>query len=172
VRGYKLEGRAQEKWVMLGKGTAIGQKRIQPVTPAVFEAVRLTITASVGQAAMRRLAAFDTGSQPPSTWDAPAPVWADDAVGEWKQHRFSIDLSKKITAAGSYQLRFVPQGESAAAIENFQLLFDGIPQPNLVRRDPGSATSVILTVPGIGQKAKVNGLVRGADQGTLLFRRL
>jgi alpha-L-fucosidase len=172
VRAYKLEGRAQGNWLALGTGTSIGQKRIQPVTPAVFEALRLTITESVGRPAMRRLAAFDTGSQPPATWDAPAPVWAADAVGEWKQHHFSIDLSKKLTAAGSYQLRFVPQGESAAVIENFQLLFDGIPQPNLARRVPGSETSVILTVPGIGQKAEVKGLVRGADQGTLLLRRL
>jgi alpha-L-fucosidase len=172
VRAYRLEGRAQGKWVTLGKGTAIGQKRIQPVAPAVFEAVRLMVTSSVDQPAMRRLAAFDTGSQPPSTWDAPAPVWADDAVGEWKNHRFNIDLSKKITAAGSYQLRFVPQGEGAAAIENLQLLLGGIPQPNLVRRVPGTDNVLILTLPGIGQKAEVLGLVRGAEQGTLLFRRL
>jgi alpha-L-fucosidase len=171
VRAYRLEGRAQGKWVVLGKGTAIGQKRIQPVTPSVLEAVRLDITESVGQAALRRLAVFDTGSQPPSTWDAPAPVWADDAVGQWKNDRFNVDLSKKITAAGSYQLRFVPQGEGAAIIEDFQLLLDGIPQPNLVHRVPGSANALILTLPGIGQKAEVNGRVRGAGQGTLLCRR-
>ncbi len=171
VRAYKLEGRAQGKWMALGKGTSIGQKRIQPVTPTVLEAVRLNITESVGQASMRRLAVFDTGSQPPSTWDSPAPVWADDAVGKWENHRFEVDLSHKITAAGSYQLRFVPQGEGAAAIEDIQLLLDGIPQPNLVRRVPGSAAALILTLPGIGQKAEVKGQVRGADQGTLLFRR-
>ena len=171
VRAYRLEGRAQGKWVALGKGTAIGQKRIQPVMPSVLEAVRLNITESVGQPAMRRLAAFDTGSPPPSTWDAPAPVWADDAVGEWKNHRFNVDLSKKITAAGSYQLRLVPQGEGAAIIENFQMLLDGVPQSNLVRRLPGSSAVLILTLPGVGQKVEVNGLVRGADQGTLLFRR-
>ena len=172
VRAYKLEGRAQGKWVTLDNGTSIGHKRIQPVAPAVFDAVRLMVTSSVGQPAMRRLAVFDTGSQPPSTWDAPAPVWADDAVGEWKNHRFNIDLSKKITAAASYQLRFVPQAEGAAAIENFQLLLGGIPQPNLVRRVPGADNVLILTLPGIGQKAEVNGQVRGAEQGTLLLRRL
>ena len=172
VHVYRLEGRVQGKWVVLGKGTAIGQKRIQPVTPAVLDAVRLVITSSVGQPAMRRLAAFETGSQPPSTSDAPAPVWADDAVGEWKDHRFSVDLSKKITAAGSYQLRFVPQGEGAAAVGDVQLLLNGIAQPNFLRRVPGSPDVMILTLPGIGQKAEINGLVRGADRGTLLFRRL
>jgi len=171
IRAYRLEGRAQGKWVALGRGTSIGQKRIQPVAPAVFEAVRVTITEGVGQAALRRLAAFNTGSQPPSTWDAPAPVWADDAVGKWEDHRFNVDLSQKITAAGSYQLRFVPQGEGAAALQNFQLLLDGIPQPNLVRHVPGAVNALILTLPGIGQNAEVKGQVRGAGQGTLLFRR-
>jgi len=68
-------------------------------------------------------------------------------------------------------LRMVPQGEGAANIENFQLLLDGIPQPNLARRVPGSAGTLVLTMPGIGQKAEVKGSVRGAAQGTLLFRR-
>jgi alpha-L-fucosidase len=172
IRGYRLEGRAQGKWVALGEGTAIGHKRIQPFNPGVFEAVRLIIPSSVGEPAIRRLAVFNTGSPPPRTWDAPAPVWADDAVGEWKSHRFSVDLSKKITAAGSYQLRFVPQGEDAAAIKDFQLSLGGIAQPHLVRRVAGSPNVLILTAPGIGQKAEVQGQVRGAEQGTLLFRRL
>jgi alpha-L-fucosidase len=172
IRGYRLEGHAQGKWVALGEGTAIGHKRIQPFNPGVFEAVRLIIPSSVGEPAIRRLAVFNAGSPPPRTWDAPAPVWADDALGEWKSHRFSVDLSKKITAAGSYQLRFVPQGEDAAAVKDFQLLLGGIPQPHLVRRVAGSPNILILTVPGIGQKAEVQGQVRGAEQGTLLFRRL
>ena len=172
IRGYRLEGHARGKWVALGEGTAMGHKRIQPFNPGVFEAVRLIIPSSVGEPAIRRLAVFNTGSPPPRTWGAPAPVWADDAVGEWKSHRFSVDLSKKITAAGSYQLRFVPQGEDAAAIKDFQLLLGGIPQPHLVRRAAGSPNVLILTVPGIGQKAEVQGQVRGAEQGTLLFRRL
>jgi alpha-L-fucosidase len=171
IRGYRLEGHAQGKWVVLGEGTAIGHKRIQPFNPGVFEAVRLIIPSSVGEPVIRRLAVFNTGTPPPRTWDAPAPVWADDAVGEWKSHRFSVDLSKKITAAGSYQLRFVPQGEDATAIKDFQLLLGGIPQPHLVRRIAGSPNVLILTVPGIGQKAEVQGQVRGAEQGTLLLRR-
>jgi len=172
IRSYRLEGHAQGRWVTLGMGTAVGQKRIQPFNPSVFNAVRLIITSSFGEPAIRRLAVFDTGSQPPSTWDAPAPVWADDAVGEWKNHRFNVDLSKKITAAGSYQLRFVPQGEDTASTRHVQLLLDGIPQPKLVRRFPASPNVLILILPRIGQKAEVKGVVRGAEQGTLLFQRI
>jgi alpha-L-fucosidase len=171
VRAYNLEGRREGKWTVLGQGTAIGQKRIQPVAPGVLEAVRLVISESVGQAAIRRLAVFNTGSQPPATWDAPAPVWANDAVGKWQGHSFEVDLSPKITAAGSYQLRLVPLGGGGASVENIELLLDGVAQPNLVRRVPGSARVLILTLPGIGQKAEVRGSVRGAGQGTLLFRR-
>jgi alpha-L-fucosidase len=171
IRSYRLEGQAQGKWGTLGEGSSIGHKRIQPFNPGVFEAVRLIIPSSVGDPAIRRLAVFYTGSAPPRTWDDPAPVWADDAVGEWKNHRFSVDLSKKITAAGTYQLRFMPQGEDEASIRDVELLLDGIPQPHLVRRVPTSRNVLILTLPGIGQKAEVNGLVRGAEQGTLLLRR-
>ena len=171
VRAYRLEGRAQGKWAVLGEGTAIGQKRIQPFNPGVLDAVRLIIPSSVGEPAIRRLAVFDTGSQPPRTWDAPAPVWAGDAVAEWKNYHFKVDLTKKITAAGTYQLRFVPQGEDTASVRDVEFLLDGTPQPHLVRRVPRSSNALILTLPGIGQKAEVKGLVREAAQGTLLFRR-
>jgi alpha-L-fucosidase len=167
-----LEGRAQGNWQTLGTGTAIGHKRIQPVTPAVVDAVRLRITESVGQAAIRRLAAFSTGAAPPSTWDAPSRIWADDAIGKWTNHSFNVDLSPKITAAGQYRLRWVAPGSGEVAVENPQLLLDGVAQPNLLHQVPGSANVLILPIPGIGQRAVIAGRVRGAEQGTLLLRRL
>ena len=109
IRAYRLEARAQGSWRTLGRGTAIGHKRIQPVTSIVAEAVRFVALESVGQGTIRRLAAFNTGSAPPSTWDAPPHIWADDAVGEWTHGSFSVDLSEKITAAGQYRLRFVAE---------------------------------------------------------------
>jgi len=172
VRAYRLEARAQGNWQALGVGTAIGHKRIQPVTPAVVDAVRLIVTQSVGQTAIRRLAVYNTGAAPPSTWNEPPHIWADDAVGKWANNRFNVDLSRKITAAGQYRLRWVPQGGGEAAVENPQLLLDGVAQPNLLHQVPGSPDVLILTIPGIGQKAIIAGRVRGAEQGTLLFRRL
>jgi len=172
VRAYHLEARVQGNWQMLGAGTAIGHKRIQPVTPAVVDAVRLIATESVGQAAIRRLAVYNTGSAPPSTWDAPPRIWADDAVGKWADNSFSVDLSSKITAAGQYRLRWVAQGGGEVTVENPQLLLDGVAQANLLHQVPGSPDVLILTILGIGQKAIIAGRVRGAEQGTLLFRRL
>ncbi len=172
VRAYRLEARVQGNWQPLGAGTAIGHKRIQPVTPAVVDAVRLVCTESVGQAAIRRLAVFNTGARPPSTWDAPSRIWADDEVGKWTNHAFNVDLSSKITAAGQYRLRCVAPGAGEVAVANPQLLLDGVPQPNLVHQVPGSPGALIVTIPGTGQKVTIAGSVRGAEQGTLLFRRL
>jgi hypothetical protein len=118
------------------------------------------------------LAVFNTGATPPSTWDAPPPIWADDAVGKWTNHSFNVDLSAKITAAGQYRLRWVAEGGGEVAVENPQLLLDGVAQPNLLHQVPGSPDLLILTIPGIGQKAIIAGRVRGAEQGTLLFHRL
>jgi alpha-L-fucosidase len=69
IRAYRLEGRVQGNWQALGVGTAIGHKRIQPIAPAVVDAVRFVATESVGQGEIRRLAVFSTGSEPPSTWN-------------------------------------------------------------------------------------------------------
>jgi alpha-L-fucosidase len=171
VRAYRLEARVRGNWQTMGKGTAIGHKRIQPVTPTVVDAVSLVATESAGQAAIRRLAVFNTGVAPPSTWDAPPVIWADDAVGKWANHGFNVDLSPRITAAGQYRLRWVPQGGGEVIVENPQLLLDGLAQPHLLNLVPGSPDVLILTIPGNGQKAIIAGRVRGAEQGTLLLHR-
>jgi hypothetical protein len=137
----------------------------------VADAVRLIATRSAGPGSIRRLAVFSTGSAPPSTWNEPPHIWADDAVGEWTQGSFSIDISEKITAAGQYRLRFVAQGGEDVIVENPQLLLDGVAQPNLVHQAPGSPGVLILTMPGLGQKVILAGRVRGAEQGTMLLRR-
>jgi alpha-L-fucosidase len=172
VRAYRLEARAQGNWRTLGTGTAIGHKRIQPVTPTVVDSVRLTATECEGQGMIRRLAVFNTGSAPPSTWDQPPHIWADDVAGEWTDGSFNVDLSAKITAAGEYRLRWVGRDGSNVTVENFQLLLDGVAQPKLLRHVQGSPEVLILTMPGIGQKTIVTGNVRGAKQGSLLLRRL
>jgi alpha-L-fucosidase len=153
VRAYRLEARAQGSWQTLGTGTAIGHKRIQPVKPTVVDTVRLTATGCVGQGTIRRLAVFNTGSAPPSTWDQPPRIWADDVAGEWTDGNFNVDLSEKITAAGEYRLRWVAEDGSNVTVEDFQLLLDGVVQPKLLRQVQGSPEVLILTMPGIGQKA-------------------
>ncbi len=72
VRSYRLEARTDAGWTTLGTGTAIGHKRIQSIGAVKTDRIRLTITESAAPPAIRRLAAFHTGSAPPPNWKAPA----------------------------------------------------------------------------------------------------
>jgi alpha-L-fucosidase len=65
VRAYRLEGQAQGAWRLLGDGSVIGHRRIQPVLPGSFEAIRLTVLTSEGRPYLGSLAAFNTGQEPP-----------------------------------------------------------------------------------------------------------
>jgi alpha-L-fucosidase len=69
VRAYRLEGRTADGWRTLGKGSAIGHKRIQPISLGTFDALRLVVTASAAPPVLRRFAAFHAGS-PPEKWNA------------------------------------------------------------------------------------------------------
>jgi alpha-L-fucosidase len=172
IRAYRLEALAQGNWQTLGAGTAIGHKRIQPVTATAVDAVRFIATQSVGPGMIRRLAVFNTDAAPPPTWNASPRLRGDDAVGKWTNNSFNVDLSRKVTAAGQYRLRWLPQVAGEVAVENPQLQLDGVAQPNLLHQVPGSPDVLILTIPGISQKAIISGRVRGAEQGILVIRRL
>jgi alpha-L-fucosidase len=178
VRSYKLEARKEGNWIALGKGTAIGHKRIQPVAPTLADAVRLVVTESAARPVIRRIAVFDTQTPPPPKWNAAATAWAYDEVGTWQNFSFRVDVSDKIVAATQYRLRFVPQagwngcpGPSVDPIESASVLLDGVPEPKLIRRLNGSRDALILTMPGIGQKVIVEGRLRCASNGTILLRK-
>lgn len=171
IRAYRLEGRSQGRWIRLGEGTAVGHKRLQPVSPAVVDAVRLTVTASAGEPAVHRLAIFDTGSAPPADWNAPSKLWAADEAGHWSHGEFRVDLTKQIKAAAQYRLRFVPQGGRTFHIASFHLEMDGVAQPHLVRRDPARTDALILDITGLGQRIGISGRLEGVDSGTLLLQK-
>jgi len=80
VRRYRIETHSKEGWKVLGTGSAIGHKRIQPVEPTMTEAIRLVVTESAGRPEIRRLAVFNTNSLPPSTWNA-VTRYQPDEVG-------------------------------------------------------------------------------------------
>jgi alpha-L-fucosidase len=62
VRGYRVEGRgAGGDWKMLGEGSCVGSKRIQPVTPTKVAAVRLAVTRQVGEPTIDDLSVYRVG---------------------------------------------------------------------------------------------------------------
>jgi alpha-L-fucosidase len=172
IRAYRLEARTNGTWQTLGTGTAIGHKRIHPVAPSQAEAVRLTITSSANQPAIRTLAVFDTGTAPPADWDAPSEMWAADLVGDWTNHAFSLDLTGKVTAAAQYRLRFIPKAGLVAGIRSVEFKLHGVAQPSLVKPVRGKKNELLLDFTEVGGAIHISGQVDGASGGQILLQKL
>ena len=171
VREYELEGLKGGKWSVLAKGTAIGQMRILPFSPAEVEAVRLRTTRSSNVPNLRRLAVFSTNVPPPRNWEAQARIWSDDEAGKWQGDHFEFDVSEKFKGTGAYRLRFVPEGGSPILVLKLVPLVAGVPHPQLLREVAGRTDLFTLTIPSVGQSVKIRGQIRGAKSGTVLLQR-
>ena len=172
VRVYTLEGRANGTWQHLGDGTSIGHKRIQPVTPITVDAVRLTATKHAGTPALRTLAVFDTGVAPPADWSAAPQIWAANVVGRWRDNAFSLDLTKHITAAAQYRLRFIPVTGAVTALKDVVLKLHDVPEPNLVKPVPGKLDELILDITGVAETVQITGHIEGPATGQVLLQKL
>ena len=172
VRAFHVEGLADGRWSELNTGSSIGHKRIIPVAPHVCLALRLVVTETQGEPRMRRFAAFNTGAAPPAGWDAQTQLWAPNTVGKWTDFHFEANLSKEITAAAQYRLRFVPATGQVTSITDGQLLLNGVPEPRFLRADPAAKNALILTVTALGEKILVRGTVTGAASGAILLEKM
>ncbi len=172
VRQYRIEGRAHNAWHMLGEGTSIGHKRIQPVGPITVDALRVVTTRSAGTPAFRNVAVFRTGVPPPSDWSDAAKVWAVDTVGQWTNHVFSIDLTSKIDAAKQYRLRFVPTSGAVTGLTNVVLKLHDVAEPNFIKSVAGKKDELILDITGVAEKVRVRGEIEGAADGEILLQKL
>jgi alpha-L-fucosidase len=172
VREYRLEGRGGGTWQTLALGSAIGHKRIQPVTPTTVDAVRLVITRFLDTPAIRALSVFDTRQAPPADWNAPSELWAANLVGDWADHVFSLNLTAHIDAARQYRLHFVPQGGSIQSIHDVVLTLQGIAAPAFVKRAANAPDDLILDITAIRQTVEITGRVEGAPSGQILLQKL
>jgi alpha-L-fucosidase len=172
VRAYTLEGRSDGRWNALGRGTAIGNKRIQPVDPVTIDAVRLTITQHAGLPRIGRLAVFNTGVAPPENWDAEPQLWAPNTVGKWRDHAFSLNLTKHIDAAKQYRLRFVPRAGSVTTLSDVVLKLHGVAEPNLVKKVKDRSSELILDITEVSDSVTIEGRVEGAEAGEVLLQKL
>lgn len=69
VLEFVVEGKVDNRWRTIGKGTAIGHKRILAVEPKLYQAIRFKATKAQGEPQIRQLAAFQTNSEPPKDWN-------------------------------------------------------------------------------------------------------
>ena len=172
VREYRIEGRANRTWHLLGDGTSIGHKRIQPVGPITVDAVRIVTTRSVGTPVFRSVAAFRTGVPPPSDWNATPQIWAANLVGRWSNHAFSIDLTSRIDAATQYRLRFVPGSGTVTGIKNVVLKLHDVVEPDFVKPVTGKKDELMLDITGVAETVRVIGQIEGAASGEILLQKL
>lgn len=172
VREYRLEARVDGKWRVVGKGSAIGQKRIQPIGPVTAEALRLVLERSQGTPVIRRFAAYDTGVAPPVTWDQGADLTGDDVVAEWAGATFDIDLTSRLDRAGQFRLRFAGSRGERVTVERLEVTEGGILSPQLIRRERQRKDAFVLSVPELGRKVVLRGKMSGASAGRLLLHRL
>ncbi|WP_074655188.1 alpha-L-fucosidase [Terriglobus roseus] len=172
VRSYRLEGYKGGSWTLLGSGSAIGHKRIQPIASAVYDKVRLTITESVGRPHLRSMVAFHTGQEPPTAWDAPAQLWAANLVGRWESHTFHLDLTSQIKAAAQYRLRFIPLAGTVKGLNNLSLRLHGVDEPDLLKRSPAHVDELVLDITGVAETVAISGTVVGAERGSVTLQKL
>jgi alpha-L-fucosidase len=172
VRAYTIEGRVEGKWTQLGQGSAIGHKRIQPVSPVTVDAVRLVVTRAAAEPMIRTLAVYDTGVAPPADWNAPSAMWSRNLIGSWKDGRFSLDLHGYVKEAAQYKLRLVAAEGSVTAIGDVTLILGGAPQPKMLKHVPGHPEELIIDVTGMGDTGTISGTVVGAKHGQALLQKM
>lgn len=172
VRQYRIEGRAHNAWHILGEGTSIGHKRIQPAGPITLDALRIVTIRSVGTPVFRSVVVFRTGVPPPTDWNATPKVWAADLVGRWSNHVFSIDLTSTIDAAKQYRLRFAPSNGIVTGLKNVVLTLHDVVEPDFIKPVIGKKDELILDITGVAETVRVSGQVEGASSGGILLQKL
>ncbi|HEV2291639.1 MAG TPA: alpha-L-fucosidase, partial [Gemmatimonadales bacterium] len=135
VRTYEIEARIDGKWRVIGAGTAIGHKRIQPIGGVVADALRLQVHHSDGKPQVRRFAVYNTGAEPPTTWNTQPELTGDDVIGGWTGDRFEVDLTPHIDRAAQYRVRFAGIHGEPVEVQWIELLEGGDSAPQLIHRE-------------------------------------
>jgi alpha-L-fucosidase len=171
VRRFVVEARAGGGFIPIGGGTAIGHERILPIRRAEVDAVRVRIVESVGEPRLRRVAAFDTGSVPPPTWDDPVEVWAADEAGRVARGGFVLDVTRLADKARTYRVRFVAQGVTPPEVEHLEVRLGALAQPDLLSPEPDRPGSFLLTLPSLHGPVELSGELRAPDGATVLLQK-
>ncbi|HTV81663.1 MAG TPA: alpha-L-fucosidase [Acidobacteriaceae bacterium] len=171
VRAFRLEGRIHGAWIAIGRGTAIGHKRIQPVERRVIDAVRLRVREAAAPPRIRTFAVFDTGQQPPADWDEAAELWAPNLAGRWSGGKFSLGLGKSITAAAQYSLTFIPAAGKVQGFDHVSLLIGGVASPEFIHASRTKMDELLLDITALNPSIIVSGTVLGAERGEITLDR-
>jgi alpha-L-fucosidase len=172
ILSYRLDGLLPAGWRSLGAGTSVGHKRIHPIAPGRYSEFRVVFPNPLDRPVLRKFSAYQTGAEPPATWQQAAQVWADDDAGSWVGGVFDLDLTERIDRAAQYRVRFIVRGSGVPRLRSTALLIDGMPHPELLRFDAARGDIFFLSIPSVGPKIQLSGEVSGAAAGVILLRRL
>lgn len=171
VLAFEIEGRSGGTWNSMGTGTAIGHKRIQPVTARVVDAVRVRVTEAAGPPKIRTLAVFDTGKEAPTDWNAQPELWAPNLAGGWHGDRFSLELGKIITSAAQYSLQFKATSGTVQGLDDVRLTIGGVASPEFIQVSRTRKDELLLDITALNPSIVVTGGVRGAERGLVTLNR-
>jgi alpha-L-fucosidase len=171
VRGYEIEARIDDTWRVVGAGSAIGHKHIQPVGGVVADALRLHVRKSEGKPQIRRFAVFNTEAEPPKTWNTQPELTGDDVVADWTGDRFDVDLTAHIDRAAQYRIRFAGIHGEPVQVQWIELLEGEDSSPQLITREKHRKDAFLISVPELGHTVVVRGRVLGAPAGRVLLRK-
>lgn len=138
IREYRIEGFADGKWQELVRGSAIGHKKIDFFAPQTVTALRFHPVRAVGQAALRKFAAYHAGAVPQFDRNR---IWVHNPllVGTWSDQvgeswtTLDVDITRPCSEARQYEIELKPSGSpSAVEINSVRLLQNGVEAADFV----------------------------------------
>ena len=112
IRNYSVEGKINNKWEVIAKGSSVGRKKIDAFATQNVTELKLTIDAHVNTPLIRSLKVYHVINYSHN----PAPTETNDwaICGNWDTKTFknnkdtiTLDLSKYITTPGQYEVKFL-----------------------------------------------------------------
>lgn len=112
IRNYTVQGKINNKWEMITKGSSVGRKKIDAFATQNVTELKLTIDAHVNTPLIRSIKVYHVNDYIYN----PAPTETNDwdICGNWDTKTFknnkdtiTLDLSKYITTPGQYEVKFL-----------------------------------------------------------------
>jgi alpha-L-fucosidase len=112
IRNYTVQGKMNNKWRVITKGSSVGRKKIDAFATQNVTELKLTIDAHVNTPLIRSLKVYHVINYAHNTAPTETNDWA--ICGNWDTKTFknnkdtiTLDLSKYITTPGQYEVKFL-----------------------------------------------------------------
>jgi len=142
IREYLIEGKVNNEWKVLAKGSSVGRKKIDAFETVQVTALRLTVTKSVNKPLIRSFEIYNVAGYQFKPEVHESVDWKEFGTWDTKSFingkgAFTLDLSPFITRPGQYELQIVPVNNIKTRIDKAEIIFENevTMQDYLVRKD-------------------------------------